>query len=546
MNEKYYISIKDAFFNFKDELTKDIESSSISMKNKDCYLIEESWHNEFINNYDKYLENKTNKKIKKIKKKDFLDFLPEILPEFINNFSSIINCLSNNRKMIMISSNLFELIESIYEKEENELIYNKIKYYSGNKKLIIKFKDNDNNKVLLLNNHINGNIIQNINNIFIISVKNKEKNEDIIYKQILSEKNIETKMNVNYNIISLEKYLNILKLLVYIYYYEIFLSENNEEDIFKGNEDYYLINPDWVKIIKKCYNSLFKSLRNIEIKTNYNNLKKYFIKITSLKNNLNIKNNKLFEDIMNIEKIKPKNLLKNEILFYQNCYIINSEIMDIIISIFNNKELDLKNTKIFVKNENIYLICSKNIIIGNLNEKLFIPNFIISFNSNYEFNYSDLQVLTDENDERLGKLEILLNKTTNKENDSNQDYKNISLKNAPKYIVNNINISNDDISLDKNMIKSQILDKNNISFYRREIENNETQNKKNNNLLNSIEILNINKQLEEYKNKNEELLKENLTIKEKYEKKESEFINEINELKEKIKEKEDEYINKIN
>ena len=161
--------------------------------------------------------------------------------------------------------------------------------------------------------------------------------------------------------------------------------------------------------------------------------------------------------------------------------------MDIIISIFNNKELDLKNTKIFVKNENIYLICSKNIIIGNLNEKLFVPNFIISFNSNYEFNYSLLQVLADENDERIGKLEILLNKTTNKENDINQDYKNISLKNAPNYIVNNINISNDDISLDKNMIKSQILDKNNISFYRREIENNETQNKKNNTLLNSID-----------------------------------------------------------
>ena len=219
---------------------------------------------------------------------------------------------------------------------------------------------------------------------------------------------------------------------------------------------------------------------------------------------------------MNIEKIKPKNLLKNEIIFYQNCYIINSEIMNIIISIFNNKELDLKNTKIFVKNENIYLMYSKNIIIWNLNEKLFVPNFIISFNSNYEFNYSELQVLTDENDERIGKLEILLNKTTNKENDINQDYKNISLKNSPNYIVNNINISNDDISLDKNMIKSQILDKNNISFYRREIENNHTQNKKNNTLLNNIEIININKQLEEYKNKNEELLKENLTIKEKY------------------------------
>ena len=195
----------------------------------------------------------------------------------------------------MIKPNLFKLIESMYEdeekEEEDELIYNKIKYYSGNKKLIIKF-NNNNNKALLLNNHTDGNIIQNIKNSFIISVKNKEKNEDIIYKQILSEKNIETKMNDNYNIISLEKYLNILKLLVYIYYYEIFLSENDEEDIFKENEDYYLINPDWVNLIRKYYKNFFESLSKIKIKANYNNLKiKFKHIITSLKNNLNIENN---------------------------------------------------------------------------------------------------------------------------------------------------------------------------------------------------------------------------------------------------------------
>ena len=195
MNEKHYILIKDDFFNFKDKVTKDIENSSISMKNEDCYLIEESWYNEFINYYEQYLKYKNNNK-NKIKKEAFLNFIPDNFPEFINNFSSIINCLNNNKKMIMIKPNLFNLIESMYKdedkEEENELIYNKIKYYSGNKKLIIKF-NNNNNKALLLNNHIDGNIIQNIKNSFIISVKNKEKSEDIIKNKYYQKKILKLK-----------------------------------------------------------------------------------------------------------------------------------------------------------------------------------------------------------------------------------------------------------------------------------------------------------------------------------------------------------------
>ena len=123
-------------------------------------------------------------------------------------------------------------------------------------------------------------------------------------------------MNYNYNIIPFEKYLKLLKLLVNIYYYEKSLLDN-KEDIFKENKDYYLINHDWIIKLKNYYNNFFKSLRIIKTnkeKINYNNLNKFFKSITSKRNDLNIENNKLFVDIINIEKIKPIRKINNKIL----------------------------------------------------------------------------------------------------------------------------------------------------------------------------------------------------------------------------------------
>ena len=104
--------------------------------------------------------------------------------------------------MILVSR---KLIESIYE-EDDLKIFNIVKYYSGNKKIIIKFTKNDDKKVLLINNPLNENLIKVINNCFIISIKNEEND----FTKLLSKEdnlNNEIKISKNYNIIPFEKYL---------------------------------------------------------------------------------------------------------------------------------------------------------------------------------------------------------------------------------------------------------------------------------------------------------------------------------------------------
>ena len=326
--EEDYISIENIFYDFKDKLSQDIDNSSISMNNKDCYLIKESWCNELVNCFKEYHNNKN-------KNTDFEEFLPKNDPQFINDFSKIISCLKSNEKMIIVSR---ELMESIYDKDDLKKC-DIIKYYAGNKKLIIKFENDSSNKALLI---INPNyIIQKNRNIYIISINNNEKN--IYLEELLSLENIlnyEIKLNNNYTIISLEKYLNILKLLIYIYYYEKALLDNKEA-IFKDNKEYYLINPDWINKIKKYYKDYFKSLKTIKTnsnKINNQNLNKFCNGIISVRNNLNIENNKLFEEILNIKKIGATKDINNKIIYHPNCYIINSEIMNIIKSFFNNNK----------------------------------------------------------------------------------------------------------------------------------------------------------------------------------------------------------------
>ena len=452
MDEESFIKIINDYYNFRDQLTKNIENSSISMNNEDCYLIEESWHNILIDYFDKYDNYKKNNIIDK--NEDYFNFIPELEEQiFINKFSSLINCLRKNVKMKLLNRTFFE---SIYE-EEDLKYFKKIKYYSGNNKLIIEYKGNNENKALLLINPLKE------IKAFIISITNEEKKS--LFEKILSERNnfqIEKQISYNKNIISFHKYLNILKLFIYFYYYEKSLLEN-QTNIFNENDDYYLINPEWINYFKEYYGySNFTKTFNIikegdNTKINYNNLKKFLNHIINVRNNLNFDNDKSLESIIKIEEIASKPISKNKILYFSNCYIINSEMMNLIDSIFNDKEINIKKRKIFIKYENIYLMYKTKIIIGKLDENLFIAKYILSYKTkeifNSEKNYLvsnpieeyikdfncktnnyQIQLLKGENNIELGQLLILLNQKKNKDNKNNNFVnlnKNIS-KSTPK------------------------------------------------------------------------------------------------------------------
>ena len=383
MEEDKFNSIINEYYDFRTSLSDNINNSSISLNNELCYLIEENWFDNLKEGFNEY---KNLKKRNKLSENfDYYDLLPEIDPKFINNFSIILKSIKDNKKLRCISKKLLELI---YDKNDLK-DYNYIKYYSGNNKLIIEY-ENDNKAILLIDPFNQKEIKNNIN---IILIKDKEKKQ--LFENILSSKNKFPNKNFN-NIMPIDIYLNklnnIMKLFIYFYYYEKDLKENQAYIFSDNGEDYYyLINPEWLNKFKDIFNysDVYKFLNLIDTKEKiyYDKLNHHYEYITS-KINENILNKKkeLFDDIFSGEQVKSKSAKLNNIIYHKNCYIINSQIMNIIKSIFNDNEINIKSKRIFYANNNIYLVYDKKVIIGKLNEQLlFNPKYIIVYDSNEIF-----------------------------------------------------------------------------------------------------------------------------------------------------------------
>ena len=375
MDEEDFKLIIEEYNSYKQKLLGDIKSSFI--ESEDFYLIEDYWIDEFKNSINNY----NNKKVK-----DFSVFIPDYITN-INNFSTIINCLQNNIKFAIVSK---KLLESSYDVDDLKSDIS-IKYYSGNNKLIIELKDdkeNKNNNSILLIDPMNQNEIQ--KRAYVIL----SKKGNISYKKLIEKNNFNNKseeIENDFVIFPFEKYSNILKLLIHIYFYERALRKN-DLSVFEDNknEDYYLINNDWMIKFKKYYDykSLHINKKGEEI--NYSNLNQKFEYIYSTINALNY-NKKLYKEIANIDIIKANQKNKSNILFYINTYIINSHMKELIESILN-KKIVLSKNKMIIKNNDIYLICENKITIGNLNENL------LFITKNTYINYINYHINNDDSD----------------------------------------------------------------------------------------------------------------------------------------------------
>ena len=159
-----------------------------------------------------------------------------------------------------------------------------------------------------------------------------------------------------------------MKILKEIFNYEKNISENRQK-IFNENQYFYLINKElFDKYLEYYeYDKLKESLLNAS-KQNPNNL----------------------SQIINLEKDKFKDSINDKILFLtndnnlssNNYYIIPSKI----IYYMNENEFRIDKIsnnlrKIFVKKNDIYFIIENKIIVGNLEKYLFIPKYILSYNS---------------------------------------------------------------------------------------------------------------------------------------------------------------------
>ena len=178
-------------------------------------------------------------------------------------------------------------------------------------------------------------------------------------------------------------------ILILIFYYEKSLNSNKKE--FFNHKDYkstfYLVNPNWINNFKKYYNyqgflSILNNYYKQKADINYYNVDREINNIILKAKDITFNKLKLSEDLLNREKIKPPLEEKYKVKYYKLSFIIPSKIMNLIKYLFANKEQLFHSTEIFHKNDDIYIIESNNIYVGNLNNQLsFSPKYIFSYNS---------------------------------------------------------------------------------------------------------------------------------------------------------------------
>ena len=381
------------------ELFKNKLENSYNFNSDNCYLIEDSWKKALEDNFNEY-------KISKylIDENNFNTIInfPKKDPDFINDIPELINVLKNNKKISLISK---EMMEVIFNKTYLNQ-FNYVKYIGKNNKYIIEFVGNNDNKGFLIFNNFNNSITLN-SKIFIII--NNESRTDLYLKLLsLNNNDITNQIEQNENIIPFEVYINfsnssfnkqinlnisnmkdnfckeILKLIIFIFYYEKNLSENLENIFSDENEEYYLINPVWLNQFKifSDYQKIYQFLDNIpnDNDINYQNIYHVLETLTeSLLKEIKskFKKNNLFE------KLKDINILicpidnKFGINFFSKCIIIPSNIFNRFRNIFfQNEEIPNMPIKIISKEKNIFVLFNNDIEIGNLNTQLiFIPKY---------------------------------------------------------------------------------------------------------------------------------------------------------------------------
>ena len=252
MNKNPILSFLNNFNTFQSHLNNQI--NKVLFKPIDCYLMESNWEDKLL----KFFKNDSGEKFN-------LLLYPEINKCFIDNFIIAINFLQNGGQFSYVEKNT---METFFYKEELNKIHNISHIYAENRKIIIDFLGNKYNKSLLIINPFENNdkrnifiivfkknnkdkkeifeslLLENINNLSDIE-KLKEKYLDnlikfVNYKKIFSNnemKNNEISLTIIKN--SEEEIKEILQILILLYYYEKYISNNI--NVFSEYKKYYLI-----------------------------------------------------------------------------------------------------------------------------------------------------------------------------------------------------------------------------------------------------------------------------------------------------------------
>ena len=461
MIDNFSNEIKEEFYSFRRILETRIKNNNVTYYDNDCYLVDNKWYNELEKNIKDFENNQLSYSSKiYVKKKNYIPklSLPQQIPDCINDMNIAIELIKSNNKPKLIGK---KVINSFYKKED--LKNYTVKYAAGFNNLIIMFMGEKFNSGFLLFNPLDKD--NNINIIISFIIKNRKIEYNTqIYKELLEMKNEKNKTllqnlrNTNkiayYKIIKdneeisyeTEEYINnntdenILKIFIKIFYYEKSLLFYIKEIISKYQK-FNLIKPDWIIKFKNNYNykllhDLLSDYDNKRKGINYFNLDEHMNDILLYsKNDIKVDKIDLPENLITSDSINPLVLNKNnKIFYYDKCYLIPCELMDSIKQYAFRNDITNKSKEIFFSKENnIFIIDSFNITLGNINENLvFFPEYIFSYDSkdilneekeiiyntpileyiqqkNCDQNDSSIQVLCDNESTQLGKFITLSN-----------------------------------------------------------------------------------------------------------------------------------------
>ena len=141
-----FSELKEKYNNFKQELKSAIKSQNIT-NNKECYLIKKQWDTEIDKSFNKSFNNFGYRRYKKSNINNNSVNLPNEIPEFINDFNDLKECLKNGEQIILES---YDLIESVMKKYsiKGKYIKNYLIYYARNNKIILEYPNQ--NELLLI------------------------------------------------------------------------------------------------------------------------------------------------------------------------------------------------------------------------------------------------------------------------------------------------------------------------------------------------------------------------------------------------------------
>ena len=351
---------------FRNLLKDDLKNKN-EINQQHCYLIDENWINSLENCIDKFYNSNNN------------FYFPSQNPKLINSFSELIDFMQKDQHFDLINHSLIDY-------KYRNLKRSEVIYLAQNNKIIIDF--NENNSLLIVD-PFNKNQIR--NNSYVILDPN-------IYEDLLSIRcnfNIIIKNKYNKYVIPFEKYIKkknnssnylrreLLKIFIYIFYYEKALNKNKREFLFNNEEQYfYLIEPEWINKYKEYYhyNELYNLLSKENYKMNYNDLDKYINDILD---------EYIYEDIFDFDLKNNKffNRNSNKINFSlttKQYYIMHPKIFGLIQKYESiSHKIDLEPKELIIKNNNYLFIDYKdnNIFIGDFNNNLFTSKYVLSYNS---------------------------------------------------------------------------------------------------------------------------------------------------------------------